>query len=642
MAMVDPKRGDTPLALVGVDVGGTFTDAVVVVGGAIHTAKVPTTPHDQGEGVIRAVRAALEAAGVPPAGVGRIAHGTTVGTNAMLEGTGARTALVATAGLEDVLELRRQVRASLYRLDRHHPTPLVPADRVVAARERVGARGVVTPLTEAAIDEVVAAVRATRADAVAVGLLFSYAHPAHERAIARRLRAELPGVHVSASCEVLPEIREYERIATTVLNAYLTPVLADYLGALGTRAAAAGLPEPVIMQSSGGLLPLGEAAAHGSRTVLSGPAGGVVGAADVAAADGAAVALAFDMGGTSCDVALIVDGIPGRAHGTAVAGHPVHLPMLDIETVSAGGGSIAWADPGGALRVGPRSAGAVPGPAAYGQGGRTPTVTDANVVLGRLAGDLGVGGTIALREDAAAGAIDTLARDLGLSRDECARGILAVAVQEMVAALHVISVERGVDPRTGLLIALGGAGPLHACAVAEELGVERVTCPGAAGVLAAVGMVGAGERRDHVQSVLLPVEAGSGLWAAVAPVVERARADLPAGRIEVAADCRYVGQSHALTVPWDPAAPEPELAAAFHRAHAAAAGRAMPDLPVEVVSVRVAAVTDGPDLALHGHGPPVGVHEGPLRIPMAGSTCWVADGWSARVHSDGTIRMERR
>lgn len=640
--MVDPIRGETPLALVGVDVGGTFTDAVVALGGRVHAAKVPTTPDDQGEGVIRAVRAALDAAGIAPGAVGRIAHGMTVGTNAMLEGTGARTVLVATEGLEDVLELRRQDRASLYRLDAHHPPPLVPRDRVVAARERVGAGGVVTPLTPDALDAVARSVRALAPEAVAVGLLFSYAEPGHEKAIAARLRADLPGVHVCTSSDVLPEVREYERIATTALDAYLTPVLADYLEALGARAAREGLPAPAIMQSSGGLMPLRDAAAHASRTVLSGPAGGVVGAADVARADGAGVALAFDMGGTSCDVALITDGRPGRAHGNVVAGHPVHLPMLDIETVSAGGGSIAWADAGGALRVGPRSAGAVPGPAAYGRGGIAPTVTDANVVLGRVAGDLGVGGTITLQETPAHDAVSSLAAELGLPVDDCARGIVEVAVQEMVSALHVVSVERGVDPRAGVLIAFGGAGPLHACAVADGLGMDRITCPATAGVLAALGMVVAGERRDYVQSVLLPAEDTGGLAAAMEPLAQRARAELPEGRIEARADCRYVGQSHALTVQWDPRGPAADLKDAFHAAHAQAAGRAMRGVPVEVVSVRVATITDGPRLDLHGPDDPVAVHEGPASIPMPGATCWVAPGWRAAQHADGTIRLERQ
>lgn len=638
--MLDPTGGDTPLTLVGVDVGGTFTDAVVVRGSLVRSAKVPTTPHDQGEGVIRAVLAALDAAGLAAGDVGRIAHGMTVGTNALLEGTGARTALVATDGLEDVLELRRQDRASLYRLAAAHPMPLVPPERVVPARERIGAHGPIIPLSPDAIDDVIAGVRATAPEAIAIGLLFSYADPSHELAIATRLRQEFPGVHISASSEVLPEIREYERIATTVLDAYLTPVLADYLAGLGARATAAGLPTPEIMQSSGGLMPLGAAARHASRTVLSGPAGGVVGAAHVAAAEQAGIALAFDMGGTSCDVALITDGKPGRAPGSVVAGHPVHLPMLDIETVSAGGGSIAWADAGGALRVGPQSAGAIPGPAAYGHGGRAPTVTDADVVLGRVGGDLGVGGTIHLHEGPARAAVASLAADLGLEVEACAQGILDVAVQEMVSSLHVVSVERGIDPRGGLLVAFGGAGPLHACAVAEGLGMARVICPAAAGVLAAVGMVVAGERRDHVQSVLLPVAPGSGLADAAALLVARARDEVPNGRIEIAADCRYVGQSHALAVPFDPSESEEVLVDTFHRAHARASGRAMRDRQVEAVSLRVAAVAVGPPVTL-GSGDVERTVMGPAAIAMAGSTCWVAENWTAQVSADGTIRMVR-
>lgn len=640
MTMVDPTRGETPLALVGVDVGGTFTDAVVVHAGTLHSAKVPTTPHDQGEAVVQAVLAALGAAGLDPGAVGRIAHGMTVGTNAMLEGTGARTCLVATEGLEDVLELRRQDRASLYRLDVAHPAPLVPRERVVPARERTGPDGPLAPLTDDALDAVLAELREVAPQSVAVGLLFSFAHPDHERAIAARIRRDLPGVHVSASSDVLPEVREYERIATTALDAYLTPVLADYLGALGSRAASVGLPEPQIMQSSGGLLPLRDAAAHGARTVLSGPAGAVVGAAHVAAAEDAHVALAFDMGGTSCDVALITDGRPGRAHGSVVAGHPVHLPMLDVQTVSAGGGSIAWADEGGALRVGPRSAGALPGPAAYGRGGDAPTVTDANVVLGRVSGALGVGAALEVLPEPAHAVVGELAGCLGMEPVQCAEGIVAVAVQQMVSALHVVSVERGVDPRDGVLIALGGAGPLHACAVADGLGMRRITCPATAGVLAALGMVVAGERRDHVQSVLLPVEEGAGLGSAIAPLVARVGDELPGARVEASADCRYVGQSHSLTVLWDPAAPASELADAFHAAHEQAAGRAMRDRPVEAVSLRVAGVVDGPPM--HMHAPdPISHHDGPCALAMSGSTCWVAEGWRAHVHRDGTIRMER-
>lgn len=393
------------------------------------------------------------------------------------------------------------------------------------------------------------------------------------------------------------------------------------------------------MQSSGGLIALQPAARHAARTVLSGPAGGLVGAAAVARDHGAPLALAFDMGGTSCDVALIEGGEPARAHGRTVAGHPVHLPMLDIETVSAGGGSIAWGDGGGALRVGPRSAGAVPGPAAYGRGGALPTVTDANVVLGRLAGTLGDDDAIALDPDRARDAVARLGDELGLQPDDCARGIIAVAVQEMVHALRVVSVERGVDPRPGLLVAFGGAGPMHACDVADELGMRRIVCPASAGVLAALGMVVAGERRDHVRTVLLPADDAAGLDDAVAPLVEAARAEIPGGHIAMQADCRYSGQSHAITVDWDPGAQAGALAQTFHAAHARVCGAAMPSRAVEVVSVRVAVTASAPE---RRWTPEPGQRvAGPARIPLAGSTCWVAAGWTALQHADGTIEMER-
>ncbi len=639
--MVDPSPGHTPPTRVGVDVGGTFTDAVVVRGDRTWSAKVPTTPHDQGEGVIAAVHAALRHAGIAAAEVASFAHGMTVGTNALLERRGARACLVTTAGIEDVLELRRQDRASLYRLDVDHPAPLVSADHVVGVRERITPDGVAVPLTDAALAQAVAAVRERAPEAVAVGLLHAYRDPSHEMAVAAAIRDALPGVPVSASSEVLPEIREYERIATTVLDAYLTPLLADYLHGLAERAADAGLPEPSIMQSSGGLIGLDAAAHHAARTVLSGPAGGLVGAAAVASAQDAPLALAFDMGGTSCDVALVQDGEPARAHGRTVAGYPVHLPMLDIETVSAGGGSIAWADAGGALRVGPRSAGAVPGPAAYARGGTHPTVTDANVVLGRVSGTLGDDRGITLDADAARDAVTALGTRLGLDERACAEGIIAVAVQEMVRALRVVSVERGIDPRDGVLVAFGGAGPMHACDVADELGMRNITCPASAGVLAAQGMVVAGERRDAVRTVLLDAADADALREAVAPLATHVSDAIPDGAIAHHADCRYRGQSHALTVPWDPAGPPGALADAFHSAHARASGAAMPERPVEVVSVRVAAEAPGPGLAWDPQPVPGGTVPGPASLRMAGSTCWVAAGWVATTHHDGTITMER-
>jgi N-methylhydantoinase A len=483
-------------------------------------------------------------------------------------------------------------------------------------------------------------VRADGAEAVAVGLLFSFAHPEHEAAVAAALREALPGVHVSVSSEVLPEIREYERISTTAVDAYLTPLLRRYLGRLGARAAEAGLPAPAIMQSSGGVLPIDASAEHAAWTVMSGPAGGVIGAARLAAEQGARLALTFDMGGTSCDVALVHDGAPARTSATEIAGHPLHLPMLDVATVSAGGGSIGWMDSGGALRVGPHSAGARPGPAAYGHGGNEPTVTDANVVLGRLPADRPLAGAVHLDAQAASTAVGGLAARLGLGLEECAEGIVTVAVQEMVRALRRVSVERGEDPREAVLIAFGGAGPLHACPVADELGIRRVLAPPAAGVLAALGLVIAGERRDEVQTVLAPVDEGADLAGRLAPLRDRLLGAMPDAALSAAADVRYAGQSHALTVPWDPEAPEADLAAAFHAAHRERFGDADPTRPVEAVTLRLAAERPGedPEIADAATGEAVA---GPAVLPMEGATCWVAEGWTARTDARGVIVMER-
>jgi N-methylhydantoinase A len=628
-------------ALVGVDVGGTFTDAVVVTGGRAVAAKVPSTPGDQSEGVIAAVATALERAGIGPGDVAGFAHGMTVGTNALLEGTGARTALVATEGFQDLLELRRQTRAHLYRLDRHHPPPLVPPERALGVRERCGPEGVLVPLDEASVREAVRRVGESGAEAVAVGLLFSFLHPDHERRVAAALREALPGVHVSASFDVLPEIREYERLSTTAVDAYLTPVLRRYLRRLGARARDAGLPAPAIMQSSGGVLDVDAAAEHAAWTVLSGPAAGVIGAAHLAALAGEREVLTFDMGGTSCDVALVREGEPARTVETEINGHPLHLEMLDVQTVSAGGGSVAWVDAGGALRVGPRSAGARPGPAAYGLGGEDPTVTDANIVLGRLPVDEPLGGAIRLDPGLARRSVGRVAERLGMDLEACAEGIVRVAVDEMARALRLVSVERGADPRGMALIAFGGAGPLHACAVAEELGVSRVLAPGAAGVLAALGLVVAGERRDYVQSVLLPVEGASDLPGRLGPLRERAEADLPGAEQRASADLRYAGQSHHLTVAWDPAAPPEALRDAFHGAHRDRYGDADPGRDVEAVSLRLAAERPGSRPELGGNGAAGEVVEGPRAVPMAGATCWVAPGWRCRSDAAGTLILTR-
>ncbi len=388
--------------LLGVDVGGTFTDAVVVSGTALHTAKAPTTPADQSEGVMAAIGAALERAGARPADVELLAHGMTVATNALLEGRGARTAFVATEGFTDLVELGRQARRDLYRLCAAWPAPFAPPERRFGAPERIGPGGVLRALEDPGA--VADAVARCEPEAVAVCLLHAYRDTSHERALGDALRARLgEGVPVSLSHEVVGTFREFERAATTEVDAALSPLVGAYLRALAGRAADAGLPEPRIMQSSGGLAELAAAADHASLAVLSGPAGGAAAAVLVASAAGEPNLLCFDMGGTSCDVSVVQDGVVREAAGREVGGRPVALPMVDIHTVGAGGGSIGWRDAGGALRVGPRSAGAEPGPACYGRGGTEPTVTDANLVLGRLDASRPLSGVAAERRGGARG-----------------------------------------------------------------------------------------------------------------------------------------------------------------------------------------------------------------------------------------------
>jgi N-methylhydantoinase A len=625
---------------IGVDVGGTFTDAVALGPTGLLSVKVPTTRDDHGIGVLDAIMRLIAAADVGTSEVTRIAHGMTVGTNALLEGQLAPTALVTTRGFGDVLELRRQNRADLYRLDVAHPAAVVPRGRVIEADERCGPDGILVALTDAEAERIAGEIAALGVDAVAVALLFAFRHPDHERRIADAVRRRLPEVHVSASAEVLGEIREYERTATTAVDAALTPVLRRYLSGLIGRTRAVGLPNPAVMQSNGGLIDLGLAARHASRTVLSGPAGGVTGAALWARAEGIAHALTFDMGGTSCDVALVAHGEPGRTSGTEINGHPLHLPMLDIQTVSAGGGSIAWADSGGALRVGPRSAGARPGPAAYGFGGDRPTVTDAQVVLGRVRAVGTPGAEISLDAACAAAAVARLAGELGLGVEACAEGILAVANHEMARALRVVSVERGVHPAGTVLIAFGGAGPLHACDVADLLGIERVLAPGCAGVLAALGTVVAGTRRDWARTVLLPLSDTAAVGRALADELAAARAAVAGAEIRVSADCRFVGQSHALDVPWDTEGDTATLAERFRAAHTRRYGDADPVAPIEVVTLRVAA--ELPGVTLEVDMTPVGPPQpGPCAVPMQGATLWVPAGWTARSGADGTYDVRR-
>jgi N-methylhydantoinase A len=552
--------------LLGVDVGGTFTDAVLLDEHAVvHTAKVPSTPSEESLAVLEAVRLVLDRAGARPQDVERFAHGMTVATNALLEGRTARTALLATAGFTDVIELARQNRAHLYKLCDAMPAPLVPAELRFGVPERMGPDGPLLALEPGAARALVEALARVEPQAIAVSLLHSYADPSHERLLDALISELLPGVHVSLSCDLVGTFREYERTATTALDAALSPLLSSYLARLSADARALGVCEPQIMQSSGGLTEPEHAGAHAALTVLSGPAGGVGGALALSELAGEPQVLCFDMGGTSCDVCLIDDGhVPETAERT-IAGRPLSLPALDIHTVGAGGGSIAWRDAGGALRVGPASAGANPGPACYGRGGTRATVTDANLVLGRLLEDSPLAGGLSLDRQAAEDAIARLAGELELEPLACAEGIVRIAEAEMLGALRMMSVERGIDPRGFALMPFGGAGPLHALALASALGISRVLCPRASGVLSALGLAAAAPRRDVARTVMLGAPGGPALSAELLAKQRRALidaasaalagtalagttlAEMPA-RVRVRYELRYRGQSFELPV----------------------------------------------------------------------------------------------
>src|SRR3954447_20363923 len=485
--------------LLGVDVGGTFTDAALLDGDRLVTAKAPTTPDDQSRGVIEAVRAALREAGADASAVLRFVHGMTVGTNALLESRTARTALLATEGFTDLEELRRQNRIDLYRLCAAHPEPLVPPELRVPVPERTGPDGALRELDEEALRERLDALPED-CESVAVCLLWSFLHPEHEQRVARLLEDVRPDLHVSTSHETAPVFREYERCATTIVDAATSPLMRSYLRELTRRAVDEGLPEPEVMLSSGGVAGAEQAAAHGSWTVLSGPAGGAVGAAWIARAAEAQNAVCLDMGGTSCDVSVALEGGAVIAGERQVGGRPLALPMVDVHTVGAGGGSVAWLDPGGALRVGPRSAGAVPGPAAYGRGGTEPTVTDANVVLGRLDPQDFLGGAMTLDADAAHRAVGALAARLGLDLPATAEGILTIINSNMANAIRSRTVQKGVDPRQFALVAFGGAGPLHAADVAAMLGIAEVIVPPYPGITSAMGLLTTDLKYDAIRT----------------------------------------------------------------------------------------------------------------------------------------------
>lgn len=627
------RSGISRARTVGSDTGGTFTDLVADDG---RIAKVPSTPDDPG----RAVRSGLAALLGADAATAVLAHGTTVATNAVLERSGGPVALVTTAGFADVIEIGRQDRPSLYDTTIDRPEPLVARPHRLEVTERLAADGsVVVPLDEASVaavvDQLVALHATGQAAAVAVCLLHSDVNADHERAVGAAIRAA--GLDVTCSHEVSPEFREYERTATTVVNAYLRPVCGPYVSSLADATASLW-----VMTSAGGLTDAGGAADVPARLLLSGPAGGVRAAAAVAAANDVATAVTFDMGGTSTDVCLIVNGVPAPAAERSVDGLPVRLASLDVHTIGAGGGSVAGIDAGGALVVGPRSAGAVPGPACYGLGGTEPTVTDANVVLGRIPSGAALPGLGVLDAQAAAAALDAAGVD--------AAGVVAVVNAAMEQALREVTVERGVDPAEVAMVAFGGAGGLHCCELAEALGITTVVIPERAGVFSAVGVLTAPRQVDLVRSWPSPLDhvalddelrdLGRRAAAMAAPgdaggTAQAGDTAQPGGTAEIAVttslDCRYAGQSYELTVP---------TVAAFHEEHERRNGYRRQDAAVEVVALRATAAIAspvslgdlGPSAADGGDSPsvPRGVSTvGPAVIAEPDCTIWIPAGWRA-------------
>jgi len=686
---------------IGVDIGGTFTDVVLIdeTAGRIGAAKVATTPGDVTRGVIDGLRQGLARYEVDPAAVALLAHATTIVTNALLEKKGAKAGFVTTRGFRDVLELRRSSRADLYDLFQDAPAVLVPRRWRFEVTERIDAQGeIVTPLAEDEIDGVVAAIRDARIETVAVSLLFSFLNDRHERRLGERLRGALPGVGVYLSSEVLPEIREFERASTTAVCAYVGPLLAGYLDRLQRAVTGLGLPQLYVMGSSGGVFDIAEGLRMPAMAIESGPAAGVIAAALAGKELGFLNLISFDMGGTTAKASLIANGeiavtaeyeVGGAGHAKrwlSGTGHPIRVPVIDLAEVSAGGGSIAWVDPGGALKVGPRSAGADPGPAAYGQGGTEPTVSDADVVLGYLDREALLGGTLAIDAAAAEAAIsERVAARLGLNVTEAAAAIVEIVNSNMAEALRIVSVERGHDPREFALIAFGGAGPVHAAALAAELQIPEVIVPPVPGAFSALGLVASDLKRDYSRTLyanlrtLDPDDAGGALaeleataseWLAAVRISPNRRA------LSRAADLRYRRQAYELTVPLADGpvtcASLDRLAAAFHDKHRQTYGHANPEEPVQLVNLRLTAIGRLPGLRLaqppasaparrktrqvwfpETGSAPCPVHwrdglaageavAGPAIIEAMDSTIVVPPGWIAAVDGTGYIRVRRR
>jgi N-methylhydantoinase A len=686
---------------IGVDIGGTFTDVALIdeETGRIGIAKVLTMTQDFAEGVIAGLQQGLTRYGLEPAAVSLLSHAMTVVTNALLEKKGAKTGFVATRGFRDVLELRRSARADLYDLFQDAPAVLVPRRWRYEITERIDAQGnVVIALDETDIDAAIAAIREAGLDTVAVSFLFSFLNDTHERRVGERLRQALPGVGVYLSCEVLPEIREFERASTTAVCAYVGPLLAGYLGRLQSAASELGLPRLLVMGSSGGVFDVAEALRMPAMTIESVPAAGVIAAALVGKELGLPNLISFDMGGTTAKASLIAGGevavtaeyeVGGAGHSKRWlqgTGHPIRVPVIDLAEVSAGGGSIAWVDEGGALKVGPKSAGADPGPAAYGRGGMEPTVSDADIVLGYLDREALLGGALRIDLMAAEAAIQRVAAPLGLAVPDAAARINEVVNANMAETLRMVSIERGHDPREFALIAFGGAGPVHAAALAAELQIPEVIVPPAPGAFSAIGVVASDLKRDYsrtlyadlaaldparVAAVLAEMEATASDMLAAAGITPERRALLRA------ADVRYRRQAYELTVPLAAGpltrASLDALASDFHEKHRQTYGHFNTEEPVQLVTLRLTAVGRLPELQLGRLPAPAAsarhrvrevwfaetgfaatpVHRrddlaadqhlaGPAIVEALDSTIVVPLGWIASVDAGGYIRLRRR
>jgi N-methylhydantoinase A len=669
---------------VAVDIGGTFTDFEIFdpLTGAVHQHKAPSTPADPSIGLLDGLRQAAARFGFALADVRQVLHGTTIATNAVLERKLPRGAVLTTAGFEDILQIGRHGRRAIYALTASPPPPLVPRNLCLGVVERLRADGgVATALDEASVVAVASRLRAAGVKAVAVCLLHAYANGAHERRIGAMLQALLPDVAVSLSSEISPELREYERLSTTVLNAMLMPIVAGYMAKLDRRLAEAEFGARIyLVQSNGGVSGTAKAGREPARLLLSGPSGGAAAARRIAASLGLPNLVAIDMGGTSFDVSVVHAGQVAMVTEGEIDGLPVRLPMVEMRTIGAGGGSIAWVDQGGRLRIGPHSAGADPGPACYGRGGMALTVTDANLLLGRLDGETFLGGSMRLDRAAALRAAQDIAERLGLDAHAAAAGAIAITNASLAGAIRLSLFEKGLDPEDFRLLSFGGAGGVHACEVADELGITGVVFPPHASTLSAWGILWSDIVHDLAATRIMPlVEAG----AVLAEAAGRLRAEAamllaedgvpePRRRLEWSADCRYAGQAFELAVPLaDAEFSEAGLAAiaeGFHAIHRQRFAHDDRGVPVEIVALRLTArgllpkpereAVEAPgeaprsrravlvegawvEATVCGRGAVGHMLEGPAVIEEPYTSTWVPPGWRVSTHASGALLAER-